>query len=88
MIPYQHLHQRDARRPDEREGGRTDDLLLHLAATGTLVRQRDVIAACGKAAKPGDQHSTSRCARKDNVARNPLFYLPSSPAATARAQGH
>ena len=42
---------------------------------GTIVRQGDVIAAVGESGQTS-QPNLHFEVRKDNVARNPLFYLP------------
>jgi murein DD-endopeptidase MepM/ murein hydrolase activator NlpD len=53
-------------------------------ATGTPVRQGDVIAACGESGKTEGPNLHFEV-RKDNVARNPLFYLPPVPAGAGGA---
>jgi murein DD-endopeptidase MepM/ murein hydrolase activator NlpD len=56
--------------------------------TGVAVRQGDAIASCGESGETSGPHLHFEV-RKDNIARNPLFYLPGLPAvaggATARA---
>jgi lipoprotein NlpD len=51
--------------------------------TGAMVRQGDVIASCGESGETAAPTLHFEV-RKDNVARNPLFYLPSPPAVTSR----
>ncbi len=56
------------------------------AAVGSAVRQGDVIASVGRSGKTSGPNLHFEV-RKDNVARNPLFYLPPVPGgATAQRQ--
>lgn len=50
---------------------------------GTRVRQGDVIGAVGRSGKTSGPNLHFEI-RKDNVARNPLFYLPSPPPGRAK----
>ncbi len=49
---------------------------------GTMVRQGDTIAACGDTGKTSGANLHFEV-RKDNVARNPLFYLPAAATGAA-----
>jgi len=53
------------------------------ARTGATVRQGDVIATVGRSGKTSGPNLHFEI-RKDNIARNPLFYLPALPAANRR----
>jgi murein DD-endopeptidase MepM/ murein hydrolase activator NlpD len=55
------------------------------AAAGTVVRQGDVIATVGRSGKTSGPNLHFEI-RKDNVARNPIFYLPAGEVADRRAQ--
>ena len=54
------------------------------AETGLTVKQGDVIAGCGESGESSGPHLHFEV-RRDNIARNPLFYLPpvSAPARAA-----
>jgi murein DD-endopeptidase MepM/ murein hydrolase activator NlpD len=53
------------------------------AVVGAVVRQGDVIAGCGESGKTRGANLHFEV-RKDNVARNPLYYLPALRAGAAR----
>jgi len=53
------------------------------AAAGTVVRQGDVIAGCGQTGKTRGANLHFEV-RKDNVARNPLYYLSQPAGGTVR----
>ena len=54
------------------------------AAAGAVVRQGEVIASVGRSGKTSGPNLHFEI-RKDNVARNPIFYLPGREAAERRA---
>jgi septal ring factor EnvC (AmiA/AmiB activator) len=52
----------------------------NVATTGAVVRQGDVVAAVGETGDSSEPNLHFEV-RQDNVARNPVFYLPAHRAA-------